>query len=262
VDALAAREGLGVSDEPIVVGGERRVGPVAQQPLHEPAIAGVHLALGRESDLGRLVVGALAEPHARTLRDEPLDVVGAAPQIGLDDGAHLGRRRPQLAHEGQRRLGLRAVLHVHAHEGPDVGRLRRDAFHVLPAERWVHVEAHLRQLQADVAVQAALRQRAQRLDVTRRGFPRRRGRGHGFAEDVQGRVHAGGPETTTRVECLGQRLAGHEPPDHRSGERDRRRQPTQRTPVRGPDEGAAQEVRRQPAKIGHQRLIGARTGLS
>ena len=133
----------------------------------------VDVGLARKGDLGRLVVGAFAEADADAVGEELLDVGLGAVEIGLDDdadgAAHVGAR-VDAAHDVERDLGEVRVLHVDADEvaggvgvlgevaGDGLGQLRR------------LLEAHLRELDADVGVEVARGDRVEQAG----GRPRRR----------------------------------------------------------------------------------------
>ena len=71
----------------------------------------------------------------------------------------------QRTRDLERGFGLGVVLHVDAHEGTELSRALDHAADVLAAEITVDVETHLRQLERDVGLQAATRERVERGDV-------------------------------------------------------------------------------------------------
>jgi len=70
------------------------------QALHQRGIGAVHVSLVPVCDRGRLVIGALAQPDLNALRDEVVEIRGAAAERGLDlgpggfDGSVERCRRP------------------------------------------------------------------------------------------------------------------------------------------------------------------------
>ena len=94
------------------------------------------------------------------------DVVRRSLQVRLDHGADVAvALPPQRVEDLERRVGVRRVLHVDAHEEPvRIGRLE-DAAQVVDRGGPVDVEAELRQLERDVALDAGGDDRVDDLHV-------------------------------------------------------------------------------------------------
>src|SRR5439155_540132 len=63
-DAGPAGEGFRVRDDPGVMRGDSGIVPALEQPLHAADVVRVHVALVRKRDRRRLLICALAQPHA------------------------------------------------------------------------------------------------------------------------------------------------------------------------------------------------------
>ena len=79
--------------------------------------------------------------------------------------AAAGVDRPELAPQGERRVGRRVVLHVDPDERLVLGGPAEDPLDVRRGSRRVDAEAHLAQLDADVAIEAAGRERVEDREV-------------------------------------------------------------------------------------------------
>ena len=109
---------------------------------------------------------------------------------------------PQRVEDVERRVGVRRVLHVDAHEEPvRIGRLE-DAAHVVDRGGPVDVEPELRQLQRDVALDAGRDDRVDDLHVV--GGRRRAAVGarHAFAEVVERQEQALAGQVRRRTRSL------------------------------------------------------------
>ena len=112
-------ERLGRRDHGLVVGSQAVIDGAGQQHPAQAHEVRVHIGLARKSHLGRLLVGALAQPHPDALGQQLLHVRLRAVKVGLDHDsnrpAQLGLRM-EPPHNVQRDLRQRRVLHVDAHK--------------------------------------------------------------------------------------------------------------------------------------------------
>jgi hypothetical protein len=140
------------------VRGDAVVDAAREQQLHAAHVVGVHVRFVREGDLGRLVVGALAEADARGDLQQLAHVAFRAPQVGLDDDADgvAVELRAEAAEDVERDLRDGRVLHVDADEVAAPGRLLDDRARVAVGQLGVDAEAELRELDGDVRVDARL----------------------------------------------------------------------------------------------------------
>lgn len=74
VDAALRGEGLCRGDHLFIVRGEAVIDGALQQHIGQLDVVGVNVGLFWESDIVRLLVGALAETHADAVRDKLLDI--------------------------------------------------------------------------------------------------------------------------------------------------------------------------------------------
>ncbi len=132
--------------------------PSCMQAVHAPHVVRIDVLLVRKRDRRRLLVRALAQPHAALRLDRALDVGGRAVQIALQHDADVLRIRriEPLVEQAQRALGVRARLHVEPHERPVVPRAGQDVVHDRDAELLGDVEPHRRELDRHVGVEPAL----------------------------------------------------------------------------------------------------------
>ena len=123
-------------------------------------------------------------------------------------------------------------------------------------------EAHLAELQADVPIEAARRERVEDGEVLVGG-----GAGAASAEVTASPrtstvvAEAGGTEPLERAEGLVERLAGDEPGDHRAGDGQAGREPAEGAPARQPQEGGPHRPLGRGAKGGggrHGAMVAAR----
>src|SRR5205814_367424 len=90
-DALVARERPGVLDDAGVVRGDAGIRAPQEQPLHAAHVGRIHVPFVGERDRRGLLVGALAEPHARAERDHLLHVlqmIARGARVRLCKGAY------------------------------------------------------------------------------------------------------------------------------------------------------------------------------
>ena len=170
-----------------VVRGQRRKRPLAQQVLHLHDVGRVDVGLALVGHLGGFLVGALHQPHARAAAHHARQILRRAKQRRLQHDAEVGEAiGPERLEDVEGRVGVRRVLHVDAHEEPvGPGRLQ-DAPQVVERGLLRHVEPKLRELQRDVAPDAAGDDRdrgsGRSRAVARLGFLERR---DAFAEVVE-----------------------------------------------------------------------------
>jgi hypothetical protein len=163
-------------------------------------------------DLGRLLVGALADAHAHPLARGARGVVVGAVQVALqhDSDVLRVRRAQPVVEQVERRLRVRARLHVEPHEAPVVARAGEHVVHHLDAQPLVDVEPHRGELQAHVRVEPALADAIEQVHVLPPGVARLARVGHALAEQVERGRGALGVERDHGVERLLHRLAGDE----------------------------------------------------
>src|SRR6478735_2823321 len=115
VAACLARERPRDLDEAGVVRGHHGVALALHEDLEAAHVGLVDVGTGLEGDRLGLLVGALAQAHARPLVGEVTAVGLGAVEVGLQhrpDGREVG---PQLAQRVEGEVGRRVVLHVEGH---------------------------------------------------------------------------------------------------------------------------------------------------
>src|SRR6202165_5540646 len=103
-------------DQPIVVGGNRGIDAMQQQLLHLGLEFRIDLGLLRERDVGRLVVGALDQPHPDLRRIHAGDVVPRAIEVALQHDTAVGIALVQCQHQVERALRVGGAFHVDKYE--------------------------------------------------------------------------------------------------------------------------------------------------
>ena len=208
----------GRRDEALVVGGDRRVGPPAEELLGQAGKRGIHIALVGERHRGWLGVRALHEPDPCSQRDQALHVGDAAAEVRLDDDPDVPvARRPHALEDPKRPLGVRRPLHVDADEGGP--RPVQDPAQVRLAQRCVEIQPELGQLEGQIVVGGRAVQLIQDGEILR-GAPLRLAAGRRvLAEVVERGRKTGGVETPDGLHRLVEALPGDEaqrrPPEDR-----------------------------------------------
>ncbi len=206
--------------------------------LHEGPI---DLGALRPCDLGWLGIGALADAGAHPSAGESLDVRPGPMQVGLDHRPDVAAGGPEALHDLERRCGARRALHVDADEDAVPGAGLDDRSQDAEAGLDPQAEAHLRQLQADVRVEALGGDAFDRAHVVGRGTLGRCAVGDALAEHVEGRRHPRGIERRDHGDRLVERRPGHEPQRDPAQQRNPERQPRQPATLGEPEQQAAQQ---------------------
>ena len=170
---------------------DRGISAGAQKNAHELDERGIHVGLLLVRDFARLAVGALDESHPHAKRVQPVDVARRALETGLNHRADIAV--PDVPHgleHLEREIGVRRTLHVDSNEEAALGRRVEDAAEVVDAGRAIHVQAELREFQRDVASDAGMFDRGDRVEVAARGHGGLVRRGHALAEEVEGHHQA------------------------------------------------------------------------
>ena len=166
---------------------------VVQQAPGEADEVCVYLGLMWKGKFLGFVVGSLAEADTDAVGDELLDVGLRAIEVGLNDDANRAARLRggmKPAHDVERDLGQARVLHVDAEKAAGgVGVLGEAGGDRLGKPRR-QLQAHLRELDADVRIQLALGDEVEQLVVDLGGEVGFGFGGDALAERVEGYRHA------------------------------------------------------------------------
>ena len=140
--------------------------PPSQAALHELDVRGVHVALLRVGDLRGLEVRALHDAQVGGERQQPVEVVGSAVEVRLQDRADvLVARSPQALVDPERRVDELGLLHVDAHEEIATRGVRDEALDVRMRGLLVEGEPEVRQLQREVGAEALAGEPVEELGV-------------------------------------------------------------------------------------------------
>ena len=156
-DAVFRRPLPGEFDHRRIVRGDRGIVAVGDQHLHHPRVRRVDIRLLRIRHRLRFAVRALDQADARAERVDAPQIAFAATQIRLQHDADLPvALLPERLEDLERDVGVARALHVDPHE--KTGRLGEleNLAQVVDRARAIDVEAELRQLQRDVALDARL----------------------------------------------------------------------------------------------------------
>jgi hypothetical protein len=136
----------------LVVRGDAAEDAAGDHALHQRDVVRVHLGLFREGDSGRLSVGALAQPDADALREQPLGIVFCAAQIGLQYRTdRAGIESVQALGDRECGLGVGGAFHVNADKAAGARGVRGHLADQPLGQIRPDVHAHLGELYADVA---------------------------------------------------------------------------------------------------------------
>ena len=198
-DLAFAHERLDGGDDALVVRREPRIPSAFQQRFCFAQVGAAnrrHVAVRQRRRFG---VGAFAEPYASAARDHAFDVVRRSFEVGLEHRPHVRVLGLGALEHAQGRIDDRRAFHVDPDEGISVSRRQpHDLAQILECKLFVKEQAHRRQLQRDVCVDAALPDRRQERNV---GLPsplRLCACGHVFAEEIKRGTHPGGVEANDR----------------------------------------------------------------
>jgi hypothetical protein len=192
---------------------DRLAAAVEQEPHGQAEVAGIHPPPVAVGDRRRLVVGALDQADRRIERQQPFDVGGRAPEVGLQADAGLRLRSADLLVQVDRGLGVGAALHVDPQVRAGGSRVLGDADDVGEAGRRVEVQAQLGGLHRDLAADPGGHDPVGQLQVVGHDLVRL---GQALEVLAEPGVHGADPgrlKGRGRLQRVVHRLARHEPPD-------------------------------------------------
>ena len=163
-----------------------------QQQVAEPHKVCVHVRLARKGNFGRLLVGSLAKPDPDAVGQKLFHIRLGTIKVGLNhhaNGAARFRACLQAPHNVKRHLSQVGVFHVNA----DKIACRFCVLCQVPGnglgERRRKLQAHLRQLDADVGLQLAFCQQVKKPVIDVSGPVRLCLGGNAFAQRVERGSH-------------------------------------------------------------------------
>jgi hypothetical protein len=228
-DPSLLRARPGPVEHPLVVSGEGRIDAARQrlgrqQPVRQPGVARVDVALVGERELRRLAIGALAQADGRADLDQPLDVLRRAAKVGLDDAGQVGMRRVKSPVELERPVRVGRGFHVDPHERPGGEASRCHPLEVRAAHRLAEIQSEVRELERRNRSKAPARDLVEHPEV-------RVGRVGGIVggRDVFAEVsHRGVDAVGVQARDDPQGILEHRPGDEAPDEPPRRRQAVHR----------------------------------
>src|SRR6476619_5609532 len=209
-----------------VVRGDHRVALALHEDLEAAHVGLVDLGAGLEGHRLRLLVGALAQAHARPRVREVTAVGLGAVEVGLEHGADRREVGPQLAQGVESEVRRRVVLHVEGHRRAGLLRHLADLTGVVERDLVAVSRQRLtegaeleRHLDGATLGQTLVAQRRQQGDVGIPGVLRLREVGRVLAEVVDRRQPTGGGDLGRCSDDVGTLRAGNEAPDDRARHR-------------------------------------------
>ena len=161
--------------------------PFGEQPLREPQVGGIHIRLQLIRDALRLAIRAFDQPDARAQRVHALEIL-----LGAVAGTTAARRRRCGARASRRSRRCRASHPCSAElsmsmrtKNPHRSAAVENLPQVVDADRAIDVEAELRQLERQIALDAGPIDRFDQLQILARGGFGRRERRDALAEIVE-----------------------------------------------------------------------------
>ena len=195
-----------------VVGGERGVDAVFEERLHQPHERRVHVRLARPGDGRGLLVGPLAQPHAGAEGVHPREIVGCPVEIGLQHHPDVAVAvAPDPLEDVEGGIDPRRLLHVDADEAPVAGRVEHPA-QVGLAGGGVDAQAELGELDGDLTGKTGFARVLHHAGIGICRGPRRRRRGDGLSEVVQGAADAPVGQRPSGSQRIVDPFSGDEPP--------------------------------------------------